>query len=74
MTADDSHPGSFAVRPTTYSGMSNSFIDLTTCFSSEDVWRGACASKRRDRRLHLLQALVRHPTPLMATPGAPALH
>jgi len=31
---------------------------LTTSFSSEDVWRGACASRRRDRRLRLLQALV----------------
>ena len=33
--------------------------NLTTSFSSEDVWRGACASRRRDRRLRLLQALVR---------------
>ena len=33
--------------------------DLTPSFSSEDVWRGACASRRRDRRLRLLQALVR---------------
>ena len=32
---------------------------LTTSFSSEDGWRGACASRRRDRRLRLLQALVR---------------
>ena len=34
--------------------------DLTTCFSSEDVWRGPCASTDRDRRLRLLQALVMH--------------
>ena len=32
---------------------------LTTCFSSEDDWRGPCASTDRDRRLRLLQALVR---------------
>ena len=35
------------------------FANPTTCFSSEDGWRGACASRRRDRRLRLLQALVR---------------
>jgi hypothetical protein len=29
-----------------------------TGFSSEDGWRDACASRRRDRRLRLLQALV----------------
>ena len=36
----------------------DSEIFPTTCFSSEDGWRGACASRRRDRRLRLLQALV----------------
>jgi hypothetical protein len=34
-------------------------IEPNTRFSSEDVWRGACASRRRDRRLRLLQATVR---------------
>ena len=33
--------------------------NITPCFSSEDVWRGPCASTDRDRRLRLLQALVR---------------
>ena len=33
--------------------------NLTPCFSSGRVRRGACASKRRDGRDHLLQALVR---------------
>ena len=36
---------------------------LTTSFSSEDGWRGPCASTDRDRRLRLLQALVRNHTP-----------
>ena len=36
------------------------FANPTTCFSSEDGWRGPCASTDRDRRLRLLQALVRH--------------
>jgi len=36
--------------------------NLTPSFSSEDGWRGACASRRRDRRLRLLQALVRYAT------------
>ena len=40
---------------------------LTTSFSSEDVWRGACASRRRDRRLRLLQALVRMLAPMFLT-------
>ena len=52
-------PGSMAVWPTATSERNQRSIDLTTCFSSEDGWRGACASRRRDRRLRLLQALVR---------------
>ncbi len=34
------------------------FYPYNTSFSSEGVWRGACASRRCDRRLRLLQALV----------------
>ena len=37
----------------------NHHYGLTPCFSSEDVWRGPCVSTDRDRRLRLLQALVR---------------
>ncbi len=39
------------------------FYPYNTSFSSEDGWRGACASRRRDSRLRLLQALVMQHAP-----------
>ena len=51
--------GSMAVWPTATLERNHRSIDLTTCFSSEDGWRGPCASTDRDWRLRLLQALVR---------------
>ena len=46
-------------RPAAACRLSNRDSHPNTSFSSEDVWRGACASRRRDGRLRLLQALVR---------------
>ncbi len=50
-------------RPEAACRLSNRDSHPNTSFSSEDVWRGPCASTDRDRRLRLLQALVMQPAP-----------
>ena len=68
-------PRSMAAWPMATSRGNQGSNDLTTCFSSEDGWRGPCASTDRDRRLRLLQALVMlpHAAPgLMFTYRAPS--